>query len=77
MRLKYIETNFNWYKNSAMGGKWEVLVSMGFGKGTFIVARTSEELMSLIKAKKLKRNTPYIIHGGRSPEMYFQPNPTK
>ncbi len=76
VRNKYIQANFMWYKGNAMGGKWQTLVSMVFGsKNTFIVARTSTELINLYKNGSLLKDTPYVIPTSAT-DIFYQVNPT-
>lgn len=71
VRQAYIKTNFDWYKNSDMGGEWEVLCAISLGDQTVATVRTGDDIDKI----NLYKNTPYIITSGKPQEMLFQFNP--
>ena len=71
VRRAYIKSNFNWYKNSDMGGAWEVLAGLSFADNTIGVIRTADDLDNI----NLYKKNPSIITTDKPHEMLFQFNP--
>jgi len=71
VRRAYIASNFNWYKNSDMGGEWEVLVGMSFADNAVGVMKTAEDINKITVYKK----NPAIVTTDKPQEMLFQFNP--
>lgn len=67
----YIISNFNWYKNSDMGGEWKYLASISLMDNIIAVVSSGEDLQ---KISKYKRN-PAIITTDKPQEMLYQFNP--
>ena len=71
VRRAYIKSNFNWYKNSDMGGEWEVLASISFADNAVGVLRNADDIDKVSVYKK----NPAIITTDKPQEMLFQFNP--
>lgn len=71
VRKAYIISNFNWYKNSDMGGEWEILAAISFAANSIGVVKTGEDLTRISMYKK----NPAIITTDKPQEMLFQFNP--
>jgi len=71
VRKAYIISNFNWYKNSDMGGEWEILAAISFAANSIGVVKTGEDLKRISMYKK----NPAIITTDKPQEMLFQFNP--
>ena len=71
VRKAYIISNFNWYKNSDMGGEWEILAAISFAANSIGVVKTGEDLKQISMYKK----NPAIITTDKPQEMLFQFNP--
>ena len=66
----YVKSNFNWYKNSDMGGAWEVLAGINFKQNSVGVVKEADDLDKINRLK----STIYIIYG-KPMEMLYQFNP--
>lgn len=74
---KYIETNFDWYKqNPDMGGEWQFLTSIGLGAGGMVTATSGADLAKLNASGALASSIPAIIPT-QDPEVFYQVNPVK
>ena len=71
VRKAYIMSNFNWYKNSDMGGEWSILAAISFAANAIGVVETGEDLKKISVYKK----NPAIITTDKPQEMLFQFNP--
>jgi hypothetical protein len=71
VRRAYIKSNFNWYKNSDMGGEWQVLASISFADNAVGVLKDANDLDKVTVYKK----NPAIITTDKPQEMLFQFNP--
>jgi len=71
VRRAYIESNFNWYKNSDMGGDWSVLCSISFANNSVATITSGDDLRNITMYKK----NPAIITTDKPQEMLFQFNP--
>ena len=71
VRKAYIISNFNWYKNSDMGGEWEILAAISFAANSIGVVKTGDDLKQISMYKK----NPAIITTDKPQEMLFQFNP--
>lgn len=71
VRKAYIRANFEWYKDSDMGGAWQVLVGISMADNSVGVMSTGEDFNKVSTAKK----NPAIITTGKPQEMLFQFNP--
>lgn len=69
---QYVKSNFNWYKGTDQGGKWEVLCSMAIAKRKFVVISDGEQAIN--GTVSLLKNTPYVVPV-QPTDMLFQPNP--
>jgi|TARA_B100000131_G_scaffold267195_1_gene265399 hypothetical protein len=66
----WIKSQFNWYKNSDMGGRWEILAGIMFGYNTIGVVRQPADLDGM----NLASDTIYLLYG-KPMEALFQFNP--
>lgn len=71
VRKAYIKANFDWYKDSDMGGAWQVLVGISMADNSVGVMKDSSDFDKVSTAKK----NPAIITTGKPMEMLFQFNP--
>lgn len=71
VRRAYIKDNFDWYKNSDMGGEWQVLASISFADNAVGVVKTADNLDNI----QVYRKNPAIITTDKPQEMLFQFNP--
>jgi hypothetical protein len=71
VRKAYIQANFEWYKDSDMGGAWELLAGISIADNCIGVMRTGEDFNKVTTAKK----NPAIVTTGKPQEMLFQFNP--
>ncbi len=71
VRKAYIQSNFNWYKASDMGGAWEVLVGISFADNSIGVLRQGSDLNKINTYKK----NPAIVTTDKPQEMLYQFNP--
>jgi hypothetical protein len=66
----FVKSNFNWYKNSDMGGRWEILAGINFKHNSVGVIQQAEDIEKINRLK----STIYIIYG-KPMEMLYQFNP--
>ena len=66
----WIKSQFNWYKNSDMGGRWDILAGIMFGYNTIGVVRQPGDLDNM----NLASDTIYPLYG-KPMEALFQFNP--
>ena len=66
----YVKSNFNWYKNSDMGGAWQLLAGINFKTNAVAVVKDANDLDNITRLK----STIYIIYG-KPMEMLYQFNP--
>lgn len=66
----YIKSNFDWYKNSNMGGAWEVLCGIIFAYNTVGTIRNADDLDKVTT----KGDNIYLLFG-KPQEALFQFNP--
>jgi hypothetical protein len=71
VRIAYIKSNFDWYKNSDQGGAWEILSTISFPDGVIATIKSADDLDKIDIYKK----NPYVITTGKPQEMLFQFNP--
>ena len=71
VRKAYIVSNFNWYKNSDMGGEWKYLAAISLVDNSVGVVGTGEDLLRISAYKK----NPAIITTDKPQEMLYQFNP--
>ena len=71
VRKAYIVSNFNWYKNSDMGGEWKYLAAISLVDNSIGVVGTGEDLLRISAYKK----NPAIITTDKPQEMLYQFNP--
>lgn len=71
VRKAYIVSNFNWYKNSDMGGEWKYLAAISLVDNAVAVISSGEDLQKISAYKK----NPSIITTDKPQEMLFQFNP--
>jgi len=71
VRKAYIVSNFNWYKNSDMGGEWKYLAAISLVDNSIGVVGTGEDLLRISAYKK----NPAIITTNKPQEMLYQFNP--
>jgi len=71
VRKGYIKDNFDWYKNSDMGGEWQVLAAISFADNAVGVIKTADNL-DLVN---IYRKNPSVITTDKPQEMLFQFNP--
>ena len=71
VRKAYIKDNYDWYKNSDMGGEWQVLAAISFADNSVGVVRTADDLDAVNVYKK----NPAVITTDKPQEMLFQFNP--
>ena len=71
VRKGYIKDNFDWYKNSDMGGEWQVLVSISFADNAVGTIKNADDLDRI----KVYRKNPAVITTDKPQEMLFQFNP--
>jgi hypothetical protein len=66
----FVKSNFNWYKNSDMGGRWEVIAGINFKFNAIGVMANADDLDKINRGK----STIYIVYG-KPMEMLYQFNP--
>jgi len=66
----FIKSQFNWYKNSNMGGAWQVLAGIIFGTNSVGVLRDADDLDKM----KTDGDVIYLLYG-KPMEALFQFNP--
>jgi hypothetical protein len=71
VRVAYIKSNFDWYKNSDQGGEWQVLSTISFPDAVVATITSADDLDKLDIYKK----NPYVVTTGKPQEMLFQFNP--
>ena len=71
VRKAYIVSNFNWYKNSDMGGEWKYLAAISLVDNAVAVISSGEDLQKISAYRK----NPSIITTDKPQEMLFQFNP--
>ena len=71
VRKAYIVSNFNWYKNSDMGGEWKYLAAISLVDNSIGVVGSGEDLLRISAYKK----NPAIITTDKPQEMLYQFNP--
>jgi len=71
VRKAYIKDNFDWYKNSDMGGEWQVLAAISFADNAMGVIKNADDLEQI----QVFRKNPAIITTDKPQEMLFQFNP--
>lgn len=71
VRMAYAISNFNWYKDSDMGGQWQILAALNFANNKMTVIRNGEDLAKV----SLYSKTPSIITTDKPQEMLYQMAP--
>lgn len=71
VRRAYIKSNFDWYKNSDMGGEWSVLAAISFADNAVGVMQNADDIDKITVYKK----NPAVITTDKPQEMLFQFNP--
>jgi hypothetical protein len=71
VRKAYMISNFNWYKNSEMGGKWKYLAAVSLAANAVAVISSDEDLLNVVTYS----SNPSIITTDKPQEMLFQFNP--
>lgn len=71
VRKAYIKDNFDWYKNSDMGGDWQVLAAISFADNAIGVVKNADDLDQI----QVYRKNPAVVTTDKPQEMLFQFNP--
>ena len=71
VRRAYIKSNYDWYKNSDMGGEWKLLAAISFADNAMGVMQNADDIDKITVYKK----NPAIITTDKPQEMLFQFNP--
>lgn len=68
VRMAYAASNFEWYKDSDMGGAWQILAALNFANNKMVVVKDGEEL----KKANLYAKSPAVVTTDKPQEMLYQ-----